>query len=151
MDLQVRPPTDGNEDASLHTGAGSKENLLAERELLSLDLSSHPLDFCNLGEGFTRISDLPSIATGRTIKIAGSVIRYQTPPTRTGKRVVYIIMEDGSGVADVTVFSDVQEKCGRVLFRTGWMEVRGKIQRRGPKSLSIIANEVKALKTIGGK
>ena len=133
-DLQVRPPE------------SVKESLLAEREILSLDLSAHPLDFCNLGEGFTRIKDLPALPTGQAVKIAGSVIRYQTPPTRTGKRVVYIIMEDGSGVADVTVFSDVQEKCGSVLFRAGWMEVRGKIQRRGPKSLSIIAAEVKALK-----
>jgi len=134
-DLQVHPPEPG------------KERLLAERELLSLDLSAHPLDFCDLGGGFTRIKDLPALPTGQTIKIAGSVIRYQTPPTRTGRRVVYIILEDGSGVADVTVFSDVQEKCGGVLFRTGWMEVRGTIQRRGPKSLSIIAAELRPLKT----
>jgi error-prone DNA polymerase len=134
-------------DIFVHTDPPMKERLLAEREILSLDLSAHPLDFCNLGEGFTRISDLPSLPTGQAVKIAGSVIRYQAPPTRTGRRVVYIIIEDGSGVADVTVFSDVQEKCGRVLFRAGWMEVRGKIQRRGPKSLSIIAAEVKALKT----
>jgi error-prone DNA polymerase len=124
-----------------------RANLLAEREILSLDLSAHPLDFCNIGGGFTRIKDLPALPTGQTVKIAGSVIRYQTPPTRTGKRVVYIIMEDGSGVADVTVFSDVQEKCGSVLFRAGWMEVRGKVQRRGPQSLSIIANELRPLKT----
>jgi error-prone DNA polymerase len=136
-DLQVRP----------HSDPGVKERLLDERELLSLDLSAHPLDFCVLGEGFTRISDLPSLPTGQAVKIAGSVIRYQTPPTRTGKRVVYIIIEDGSGVADVTVFSDVQEKCGRVLFRCGWMEVRGKIQRRGPQSLSIIATEIRPLRS----
>ncbi|MGD0854172.1 MAG: OB-fold nucleic acid binding domain-containing protein [Dehalococcoidia bacterium] len=78
--------------------------------------------------------------------MAGSVIRYQTPPTRTGKRVVYIIMEDGTGVADVTVFNDVQERCGKYLFRSGWLEVQGKIQRRGPKSLSLIADEVRPLR-----
>jgi len=50
-------------------------------------------------------------------------------------------------VTDVTVFSDVQEKCGRVLFRAAWMEVRGKIQRRGPKSLSIIADGLRPLRT----
>jgi len=157
-DLQVRPPRNRSEEMSPlaetraglktrpYVSPGVKENLLAEREILSLDLSAHPLDFCSLGEGFIRIKDLPALPTGQAIKIAGSVIRYQTPPTRTGRRVVYIILEDGSGVADVTVFSDVQEKCGSVLFRAGWMEVRGKIQRRGPKSLSIIAGEVKALK-----
>ncbi|MFA5078822.1 MAG: OB-fold nucleic acid binding domain-containing protein, partial [Dehalococcoidia bacterium] len=149
--LQVRPSicqpglAGGSEDPPLQLKP-DKQKLLDERELLSLDLSAHPLDFYVLGQGFTRISDLPSLPTGQAVKIAGSVIRYQTPPTRTGKRVVYIILEDGSGVADVTVFSDVQEKCGRVLFRCGWMEVRGKIQRRGPQSLSIIAGEIRPLR-----
>jgi error-prone DNA polymerase len=119
-----------------------KAQLVAERELLSIDLSAHPLDFFRTGEDFTSIKDLTSKATGTAVKIGGSVIRYQTPPTRNGKRVVYIILEDGTGIADVTVFSDVQEKCGQVLFRCGWLGVEGKIQRRGPKSLSIIAQNV---------
>jgi error-prone DNA polymerase len=61
--------------------------------------------------------------------------------------VVYVIMEDGTGIADVTVFSDVQEKCGQVLFRKGWLIVRGKVQRRGPKALSIIADALFPLPT----
>jgi error-prone DNA polymerase len=122
-----------------------KAAMLVERELLSLDLSAHPLDFISLDNSFTRMKDLPSIATGRTIKIAGSVIRYQTPPTRNGNRVVYVIMEDGTGIADVTVFGDAQERCGQVLFREGWLAVKGKVQRRGPKALSIIAEELAPL------
>ncbi|MGA2160344.1 MAG: DNA polymerase III subunit alpha [Dehalococcoidia bacterium] len=128
-----------------------KESLIAERELLSLDLSAYPLDFCDLDCGFTKVKELPSLKTGQSVRIAGSVIRYQTPPTRTGKRVVYIIMEDGTGVADVTVFNDVQERCGKYLFRSGWLEVQGKIQRRGPKSLSIIADAVIPLRRGGSK
>ena len=91
------------------------------------------------------MKDLPSIATGKRIKIVGSVIGYQTPPTRNGNRVVYIIMEDGTGLADVTVFSNVQEKCGQVLFRESWLIVKGKVQRRGPKALSIIAEDLAPL------
>ena len=131
----------------IRTFADPKAKMLLERELLSLDLSAHPLDFVTLDNSFTRMEDLPFIATGKTIKIAGSVIRYQTPPTRNGNRVVYVIMEDGTGIADVTVFSDVQEKCGQVLFREGWLVVRGKVQRRGPKALSIIAEELTPLKS----
>jgi error-prone DNA polymerase len=134
--------------AYVHSGRrydSPKDKMLVERELLYLDLSAHPLDFCNLDDGFTRMKDLPAIATGRTVKIAGSVIRYQTPPTRNGKRVVYVIMEDGTGVADVTVFSDVQERCGHVLFQEGWLVVKGKIQRRGPKALSVIAQDLAPL------
>ena len=95
------------------------------------------------------MKDLHSIATGKTIKIVGSVIRYQTPPTRNGNRVVYVIMEDGTGIADVTVFSDVQERCGQVLFRAGWLIVKGKVQRRGLKSVSVIADDLSALEPKG--
>jgi error-prone DNA polymerase len=130
----------------MKTFTDPKAKMLLERELLSLDLSAHPLDFVTLNSSFTKMRDLPSIATGKTIKIAGSVIRYQTPPTRKGNRVVYVIMEDGTGIADVTVFGDVQEKCGQVLFREGWLVVQGKIQRRGPKALSIIAETLSPFK-----
>jgi error-prone DNA polymerase len=122
------------------------EMMLIERELLSLNLSAHPMDVLYKGNGFTRMKDLHSVATGETVTIAGSVIRYQTPPTRNGNRVVYVIMEDGTGIADVTVFSDVQEKCGHTLFREGWLKVRGVIQRRGPKALSIIAEDLSPLR-----
>lgn len=122
-----------------------KARSLVERELLSLDLSTHPLDFFPFNNGFVRMKDLPYIATGKTVKIVGSVIRYQTPPTRNHNRVVYVIMEDGTGVADVTVFGDVQEKCGQVLFQEGWLIVKGEVQRRGPKALSIIADELSAI------
>ncbi|MFC2062762.1 DNA polymerase III subunit alpha [Chloroflexota bacterium] len=140
------------EDVKLETTAsgeivdsGDRAKMMAEIELLSLCLSAHPLDFYSFDGDITRMKDLPLIATDKTIRIAGSVIRYQTPPTRNGNRVVYVIMEDGTGIADVTVFSDVQEKCGQVLFREGWLRVEGKIQRRGAKSLSIIASNLSPL------
>ncbi|MBA7486206.1 DNA polymerase III subunit alpha [subsurface metagenome] len=117
-------------------------NMISERSLLSLSLSAHPFDFLALGEGFIRMIDLRKMATGQRVKIAGSVIRYQTSPTRNGNRVVYVIMEDGTGIADVTVFSDVQKKYGDVLFKEGWLIVEGKVQRRGPKAMSIIAEKI---------
>jgi len=119
-----------------------KSRSLIERELLSLDLSAHPLDFYYSGNGITRMKDLPSIPAGKRVKLAGSVIRYQTPPTRSGKRIVYVIIEDGTGIADVAVFNDVQEKYGQVLFRERWLTVKGKVQRRGQKATSIIAEEL---------
>ncbi len=124
------------------TPGDRKRGMTTERELMSLNLSAHPLDFLFRGDGFTRMNDLRQAVTGQRVKIAGSVIRYQTPPARNGNRVVYVIMEDGTGIADVTVFSDVQKKCGNVLFKDGWLIVEGKVQRRGPKALSIIATNL---------
>jgi len=145
----ARPLFEDNKSASTDETLynDKKAKTLVERELLSLDLSAHPLDFYSFDNGFTKMKDLSSIASGETVRIIGSVIRYQTPPTRNGNRVVYVIMEDGTGVADVTVFSDVQEKCGHVLFREGWLIVEGKVQRRGPKATSIIANDLSPVST----
>jgi error-prone DNA polymerase len=145
LNLRFEDVYEVSPSAAFTTCNDSRKKMLAEREILSLDLSAHPLDFLSFDKELTRMSDLPTIATGRMVNIAGSVIRYQTPPTRGGKRVVYVIMEDGTGVADITVFSNVQEKCGQVLFREGWLLVRGRVQRRGPKSLSIIADDLVAL------
>ncbi|MFC1906367.1 DNA polymerase III subunit alpha [Chloroflexota bacterium] len=129
----------------LPSGNSQASMMSVERELLSLDLSAHPLDFYTSDNGITRMKDLPSISTGKRVKLVGSVIRYQTPPVRNGNRVVYVIMEDGTGIADVTVFSDVQEKCGQALFCECWLKVEGKIQRRGPKAISIIADNLSPL------
>jgi DNA-directed DNA polymerase III PolC len=128
-----------------HNNHARKTDLLIENNLLSLNLTAHPLDIMVLNNEFTPMKDLKAIKTGNTVRIAGSVIRYQTPPTRNGNRVMYVMMEDGTGVADVTVFADIQEKYGHLLFREAWLAVKGKIQRRGPKALSIIAEELSPL------
>jgi error-prone DNA polymerase len=139
--FQWQYPHEGSE-VMRDTHCSKRETMATERQLLSLDLLGHPLDLMADGKGYIRMKDLPSLPTGKGITIIGSVIRYQTPPTRNSNRVVYIIMEDGTGIADVTVFSDVQARCGQVLFRAGWLSVKGKIQRRGPRSLSIIASHL---------
>ena len=145
LNLQLESTSTKASARTLTASDNKRKKMLAEREILSLDLSAHPLDFIPDSDEIIQMRELPSIATGRIVSFAGSVIRYQTPPTRGGKRVVYIIMEDGTGLADVTVFSNVQEECGQVLFREGWLLVRGRVQRRGPKSLSIIADKLTAL------
>lgn len=136
-----------NNDSLLPAAINTDGNLNKqkyERELLGLNLSAHPLDFINL-KGITRMSELKGLPIGKAVTVVGSVIRYQTPPTRNRKRVIFIILEDGTGVADVTVFNDVQRKYGSLLFREGWLKVTGKIQKRGPKSLSIIANRLESI------
>jgi len=122
-----------------------KTRRIAERDLLSIDLSAHPLEDYIGDRETTQMKELSSLDAGTTVRIIGGVIRYQTPPTRNGNRVVYIILEDGTGIADVTVFSDVQQACGDVLFRAPWLVVTGKIQKRGPKATSVIAQSIKAL------
>ena len=76
-------------------------------------------------------------------------LRLQEPDYKLTYRVIdtdFVSMEDGTGIADVTVFNDVQQKSGDALFKESWLVVEGKVQKRGPKSLSVIAEKVSALK-----
>jgi len=102
---------------------------------LTLVLSTAPRLFSFSGMLLPGLECL--ISTGSIVRIAGSVMRHEASSTRTGSRVVYVIMEDGTGVADVTVFSGTQGRCGDVLFREGWLIVKGRIQRRGPKTVRL--------------
>jgi error-prone DNA polymerase len=117
-----------------------------ELDLLGLPLSAHPLDFLD-GQikGITRIKDLKELSANHQVKLAVWAVRYQSPPTRDGTRVVYICAEDGTGIADITVFPDVQERSGEVLFKVALLLVEGTVQRRGPQALSVVANRIAAI------
>ncbi len=91
--------------------------------------------------------DLGQCKDGQTVRLAGSVVRYQTPPTRSGKRVVFVCLEDGTGLADVAIFEDVQRESGDVLFKSPWLLVEGKVRRRGPRAMSITAVKLERMVT----
>ena len=81
---------------------------------------------------------------GMLVRVAGVVIRPHRPPTRSGRTVVFLSLEDEFGLIDVTIFENVYQKYGAVIFGQPALIVSGKIQRRG-KGVSIVANAVGAL------
>jgi len=117
-----------------------------ELGLLGLTLSGHPLDLLDgQVKGITKIKDLKELPANHGVKLAVWVMRYHSPPTWNGNRVVYICAEDGTGIADITVFPDVQERSGEVLFQARLLLVEGTVQRRGPQALSVVANRIAEL------
>lgn len=79
------------------------------------------------------------------VKLAVWVMRYQAPPTRSGERVIFVCAEDGTGIADIAIFPDAQKRSGEAIFKAGMLLVEVKVQRRGPKALSVVADKVSAL------
>lgn len=74
--------------------------------------------------------------------VAGVKIATQTPPVKSGKRVIFLTLEDGWGQADVTFFEEAQSKYARTVF-DGWiLAVRGTVRRTGPRGVSVLAEEV---------
>ncbi len=118
-----------------------------ELEHLGLDLTAHLVGL-HRGAldrlGVVRCADLCRCSDGEPVRVAGIKILLHTPPTRSGLRVVFVTVEDESGVADLAVFPDTQERVGATLFGSGALVVEGRIKRFG-ESVSINVEGVTAL------
>lgn len=118
------------------------EQLRAELEVLGMDVSSHVVAGFDpmLAElGATRSRDLLSCRSGQEVLIAGAKVATQTPPVRSGRRVVFLTLDDGTGPSDATFFEDVQGPYAATIFHSWLLLVRGVVRRTGPRGLSIRA------------
>ncbi len=119
-----------------------QEQLRAELEVLGLDVSSHVVAGFGpmLGElGVTPARDLLSRRNGSEVLVAGAKVATQTPPVRSGRRVVFLTVDDGTGPADATFFEDVQGPFAATVFHSWLLLVRGVLRRTGPRGVSLRA------------
>jgi error-prone DNA polymerase len=121
------------------TGA---ERVRAELEILGLDASRHVLDFYvpMLEElGVTRARDVLQRRNRSELLVAGVKVATQTPPIRSGRRVVFLTLDDATGPVDATFFEDVQGPYAATVFHSWLLVVRGVLRRTGPRGVSLRA------------
>jgi error-prone DNA polymerase len=95
-------------------------------------------DFLN-SIGAVRSSDLLKQRSQSSVLVAGIKVAMQTPPVRSGKRVIFLTLDDGYGLSDSTFFTDVQSEYANVLYSTSLLLVRGVTRRTGARGISIRA------------
>jgi len=99
--------------------------------------------------GYLRTGQLRSAPDGLRAALAGVPVRPHRPPTRSGKRLVFVGVEDEEGLVEVMVPEEVYRRDGAVLFPTApLLAVEGRVKRRGT-GMELIADRVRAL-TAGG-
>ena len=118
------------------------ERVAAELDILGMDTSRHVVDFYlpllrQLGVTFA--ADLLSVRDRRDVLIAGVKVATQTPPIRSGRRVVFLTLDDTTGPADATFFEDAQGPYASTLFASWLLLVRGELRRTGPRGVSLRA------------
>jgi error-prone DNA polymerase len=118
------------------------ERVRAELEILGLDVSSHVIDFYapmlrELGTTWSR--DLLHRRSRSELLVAGVKVATQTPPIRSGRRVVFLTLDDGSGPVDATFFEDAQGPYAATVFHSWLLVVRGELRRTGPRGVSLRA------------
>jgi error-prone DNA polymerase len=73
------------------------------------------------------------------VLVAGVKVATQTPPIRSGRRVIFLTLDDATGPIDATFFEDAQAPYAATLFHSWLLVVRGVIRRTGKRGISIRA------------
>ncbi|MEU7487968.1 DNA polymerase III subunit alpha [Streptomyces sp. NPDC042319] len=121
------------------------ERLSAELGVLGMDASRHlmgdHIQFLN-ELGVLPAKRLREARHGDTVLVAGAKAATQTPPIRSGRRVIFTTLDDSTGLVDCAFFDDSHETCAHTVFHSWLLLVRGTVQRRGPRSLSVVGTAV---------
>jgi error-prone DNA polymerase len=120
----------------------AEEQMRAELEILGLDASRHVVDtYADFLDalGAVRSLDLLRQRSRSEILVAGVKVATQTPPVRSGRRVVFLTLDDGTGPVDATFFEDAQGPYAATVFGSWLLVVRGEVRRTGHRGISLRA------------
>jgi DNA polymerase III alpha subunit len=137
-------------DANLHDSAVKAYN---EAGSMSVFCHGHPLEVLRstlTAQGIVTAIDLRRIPSGRRVRVTGILVIVHTPPTQSGKRVMFITMEDETGLIDVVAFPKAQVGFARDILTSEVLTVEGRLQRQGKNGLSISIIMEKAIRPWSG-
>ena len=106
------------------------EEVVGDYETIRLSLKAHPLSFLRprlAQAGVVPARRVDEVPEGRRLAVAGVVLVRQRPGSAKG--VVFLTLEDESGVANVVVWPKVFERYRPVVMGARLVLVRGRVQR----------------------
>ena len=110
-------PEQGEEPGVALPAATLGEQVVEDYASLRLSLKRHPLALLRgrlAGEGRMPAERLATWATARQVSVAGLVLVRQRPGTANG--VIFITLEDETGIANIVVWPEVFERFRRILL-----------------------------------
>jgi error-prone DNA polymerase len=110
------------------------EQVLEDYVMTGLSLKAHPCSFFRDDlekRGVMRNGDHrnESLRQGKIITVAGLVLVRQRPGTSKG--VVFMTLEDETGVANIVVWPKIFEANRRIVMTSRFLAVKGSLQRAG--------------------
>ena len=106
------------------------EHVVNDYQTLRLSLKAHPMSFLRqrlAKTGARPAQDLRTLSNGALIQIAGLVLIRQRPGTAKG--VVFMTLEDETGVANAVIWPKVLERDRKVVMGGRLVLIHGVIQR----------------------
>ena len=106
------------------------EHVVNDYQTLRLSLKAHPMAFLRpqfAADGVACCDDLRRMKDGSRVSLAGVILVRQRPGTAKG--VVFMTLEDESGVANAVVWPQMLERHRKVVMGARLILIRGRIQR----------------------
>ncbi|MDH3660974.1 MAG: error-prone DNA polymerase, partial [Alphaproteobacteria bacterium] len=108
------------------------EHVVVDYQTTGLSLKAHPLSFLRSAcqaRGILATEELERFGNNARVATAGVVLVRQRPGTAKG--VVFITIEDETGIANCVVWSKVMERYRCVLMGARLLLVQGRLQKHG--------------------
>jgi DNA polymerase-3 subunit alpha/error-prone DNA polymerase len=105
------------------------EQVIEDYRYLSLSLKAHPVSFLReefKAMGIKRSVDLLAVANGQRVTIGGIVLVRQRPGSAKG--VIFMTLEDETGVANAIVWPKIFERYRPVVMGARLVKIRGRLQ-----------------------
>jgi len=127
----------------------SEEKQRYEYSLLRIDVHEHYMARWRqilTENGVLSSAQVKEMNNNAMVTASGTVLRPHRPPTRSGRTVVFLSLEDEFGLVDITVFEDIYQLYGRLIFcnPSPPLVVKGKVKREG-RNISITALKIETL------
>ncbi len=106
------------------------EHVISDYQTIRLSLKAHPMHFLRAhynAQKFVTAEQLRGLRDGKRLSLAGVVLIRQRPGTSKG--VVFITIEDETGVANLVVWPAVFERQRKIVMGSRLMAVHGIIQK----------------------
>ncbi|HAC00780.1 MAG TPA: error-prone DNA polymerase [Brevundimonas sp.] len=127
-----RPPPEINEEAVALKAMTAGREVVEDYQHVGLSLRRHPVAFLReelAGEAIVTCAQAQGTPDGRLARVAGLVLVRQKPGSAKG--VMFITIEDETGVANLVVWPAIYEQHRRVILGSSLIAVQGRIQREG--------------------
>jgi DNA polymerase-3 subunit alpha len=110
----------------------SRQQLLWERELLGLYLSSHPLGDYKLflSEQAVPMSELNEAVDGKSVRVGGSITDVREITTKNGQRMAFVKLADFTAELELVLFPGAFQQTFGIWTRDNVLLVDGKVSAK---------------------
>ncbi len=79
--------------------------------------------------GFVKASDLARIPHDTEVLVAGLVVLIHNPPIKSGERVMFVTLEDETGLIDLVIPPESLKECAEEVVFHSIAFLRGKVEK----------------------